>query len=305
MVSLVTSGLRTSLLPFPNEKSPQATIFWILRIAVGMNFLFHGAWGVVGKVAWIPFFGVAGIGPDGAEVLQRLVGVMDIIFGLIALFKPTRSAILWMVIWGVWTAMLRPLTGTAWWYFFERAGNYAPPLALLLYAGWGQSIKAWIWPLPVPTLNENKIEIIKWVFRCGIAAQLISHGMYGVVEGKQLLIGHYASVGLPGPWMNPEIFLLGTGWVEIALGALVLLKPVRPALVVIMLWEVLLGLLYPISGLPVSEHPQAYLIFRTLERFGDYAAPVGLFVLMTYRPKWKVMKGTLKGNPEPAHAAGD
>lgn len=305
MATLVRHRLMATLLPSLNEKSPRATIFWILRIAVGLNFLFHGAWGVVGKVAWIPFFGVAGIGPEGAEILQRLVGVMDIILGLIALFKPTRWAILWMVIWGVWTAMLRPLTGTEWWYFFERAGNFAPPLALLIYAGGGQSIKAWIWPLPTPTLNDTKVEIMKWVLRCGIAAQLISHGMYGVVEGKQLLIDHFASVGLPGSWMNPEIFLLGTGWLEIGLGAMILLKPVRPALVVIMLWEVFLGLLYPISGLPVSEHPQVYLIFRTLERFGDYAAPVALFVLMTYRPTWKITKGTLKGNPEALPVAGD
>ena len=58
----------------------------------------------------------------------------------------------------------------------------------------------------------------------------------GAVEGKQLLIGHFAAVGLPGPWMNPEVFLLATGWAEIGLGVLVLLKPVRPALVVIMVY---------------------------------------------------------------------
>ena len=305
MTTFVKSGLRAALLPFPNESSPQSTIYWILRIAVGLNFLFHGAWGVLGKEAWIPFFGVAGIGPEGAEVLQRLVGVMDIILGLIALFRPTRWALTWMVVWGVWTAMLRPLTGTEWWYFLERAGNYAPPLALLLYAGWSQSIKAWIFPISTPTLNENKIEIIKWVLRAGIAAQLISHGMYGVVEGKLMLIGHFASVGLPGPWLNPEVFLIGTGWMEIGLGLLVLFKPLRPALVVILVWEVFLGLLYPISGLPANEHPQAYLIIRTLERFGDYAAPVGLFVLMTYRPKRQKAIVAPEGLGQPAPVAGD
>lgn len=305
MATLVSSGLRASLLLFRDEKSPETTVFWILRIAVGFNFLFHGAWGVVGREAWLPFFALAGIGPDGAEVLQRLIGVMDITLGLIALFKPSRSALLWMVIWAVWTAMLRPLTGTAWWYSLERAGNYAPPLALLLYAGWGQSVKDWIWPFSTPALTENKTEIIKWVLRLGISAQLISHGMYGVVEGKLLLIDHFASVGLPGPWMSPEIFLIGTGWLEIGLGALVLFRPVRPALVVIVLWEVFLGLMYPISGLPVSEHPQVFHIFRTLERFGDYAAPVGLFVLMTYRPTWKLVKWNLKGNTELAPVAGD
>ena len=305
MTTLAISGLRTSLLPHAKEKSPESTIFWILRIAVGLNFLFHGAWGLVGKVAWIPFFGVAGIGPEAAEILQRLVGVMDVTLGLIVLFKPTRWAILWMVIWGVWTAMLRPLTGTAWWYFFERAGNFAPPLALFLYAGGGQSIKGWLLPFSTPVLTGNKIEIVKQVLKFGIAAQLFAHGLYGVLEGKQLLIDHFASVGLPGPWMNPEIFLISTGWVEIGLGALILIKPLRPVLAVILVWEVFLGLLFPISGLPITEHPPSYLIFRTLERFGDYAAPVALFVLMTYRPTWMKMRELFKSRTQLSPVAGE
>ena len=44
-------------------------IFWVLRIAISLNFLFHGAWGVVGKEAWFPLFDVAGIGPGDAAVL--------------------------------------------------------------------------------------------------------------------------------------------------------------------------------------------------------------------------------------------
>ena len=82
-------------------------------------------------------------------------------------------------------------------------------------------------------------------------------------------------------------------------------KPLRPALVVILVWEVFLGLLYPISGLPVNEHPQVYLIIRTLERFGDYAAPVALFVLMTYRPKRQQTKMGPEGLNQPAAVAGD
>ena len=261
-------------------------ILWVLKIACGLNFLFHGAWGVVGKEAWIPFFAFAGIGEETGAILQRLVGVMDIILGLIVLFMPTRWAILWIFIWAVWTASLRPLTGSAWWYFLERSGNYGPPLAFFIYAGWGKTVKDWIRPIQTFTLTVNKIELIKWVLRWSIAVQLIAHGLYGVLETKPLLIGHYAAVGLPGPWMDPESFLIATGWVEIGLGALILLKPIRAAVALIIVWEVFIGLLYPISGLPVTEHPQVYLIFRTLERFGDYAGPFGLLLLMTYGPKW-------------------
>ena len=296
---------------WPKDITLDTAILWVLKIAVGLNMLFHGAWGVVGKEDWIPFFAFAAIGAESAEVLQRLVGVMDITLGLIVLFMPTRWAILWILIWTVWTASLRPLTGSAWWYFFERSGNYGPPLALFLYAGWGKTVKDWLMPIRAFTLTVNKIEAIKWVLRWSIAVQLITHGLYGVVEAKPLLIGHFAAVGLPGSWMDPETFLMTVGWIEIGMGALILLKPVRAAVALIIVWEVFVGLLYPISGLPVTEHPQAYLIFRTLERFGDYAGPFGLLLLMIYGPKWKEAKGkaadrpAAPGLPAPAAAASD
>jgi hypothetical protein len=50
-----------------------------------------------------------------------------------------------------------------------------------------------------------------------------------------------------------------------------------------LIWKLFTELLYPISGLPVSENPQRFYIFETVERFGDYGAPAGLFVLMSYR----------------------
>ena len=276
---------RAFLVEWPRDISVSTAILWVLKVAVGLNMLFHGAWGIVGKEAWIPFFAFAGIGEESAVYLQRLVGVMDVTLGLIVLFAPTRWALAWIIIWTVWTASLRPLTGSAWWYFLERSGNYGPPLAFLIYAGWGRSVADWLRPIQSFTLTVNKIEAIKWVLRCSIAVQLISHGFYGVIEGKQLLIGHFASVGLPGTWMDPESFLIAIGWSEIALGALILLKPFRAAVLLVIAWEVFLGLLFPISGLPQSEHPQAYLIFRTLERFGDYAGPFGLLLLMSYRPR--------------------
>ena len=262
-------------------------IYWVLRIACGLNFVFHGAWGIVGKADWIPFFGFANIGVETAWVLQPWVGVMDISLGLFVLFAPTRWVLLWMVVWAIWTASLRPLTGSAWWYFLERAGNYGPPLALLLYSGWGKSVMDWVMPLRQPVLTRAKINIIMWVLRVSIGAQLITHGLYGVVERKQILLDHFDSVGLPGGLMDPGSFLVTVGWIEISAGLLILLRPVRAVVALVVLWEVFLGLLYPISGLPASDHPQAYLLFRTMERFGDYAGPFGLLLLLAFGPMWK------------------
>ena len=45
---------------WPRDIPLDTAILWVLKIACGLNFLFHAAWGVVGKEAWIPFFAFAG-----------------------------------------------------------------------------------------------------------------------------------------------------------------------------------------------------------------------------------------------------
>ncbi len=52
----------------------------------------------------------------------------------------------------------------------------------------------------------------------------------------------------------------------------------------VILYELFIGLLYPISGLPETEHASIYQVFRFLERFGDYAGPLALLYLMSIRP---------------------
>jgi len=253
-------------------------IFWVLRVSAAMNFIFHGFWGVLGRESWLRFFAFAGIGEEAAYPLMALIGVVEIAAGLVVLFMPlrfmpARAALLFMVIWGLWTAELRPLTGSAWWYFLESAGYYGPPLALLLWVGWGNSIKDWFTGVATPALSQDKVEIIKWTLRLSIGAYLITHGAYGAIEGKLFLIGHFASVGLPGPLTDPETFLFATGVFEMALGALVLASPMRPILVFVLVWKVFTELLFVTSGLPTIEHDSAFHMLSTLERFGMYGAP--------------------------------
>ena len=132
-------------------------------------------------------------------------------------------------------------------------------------------------------MTQNKIEIIKWTLRLTIGAYLITHGAYGAIEGKLFLIGHFASVGLPGPLTDPESFLFAIGVFEMALGALVLISPMWPILVIVVVWKVFTELLFVTSGLPAIEHAQAFHMISTLERFGMFGAPAGLFLLTIYR----------------------
>ena len=251
----------------------QTRLHWILRIGTGANFIGHGAFGIITKDAWLPYFAVANIGPETAYPLMRLIGLMDIGLGLMILITPRRSVILWLAIWGLWTALLRPLAGQGWWELLERGGNYGVPFAFLILSGWGRTTGDWFGRIREQVANEVTIENLKLILRVSIALLLIGHGGFGAFMHKQLLLDHYASIGITDSLVNPEALGIILGWFEITLGMAVLIKPFRALLIVIFFWKVATELLYPISGT---------LIFEFIERAGSYAAPLALFVLMTY-----------------------
>jgi hypothetical protein len=121
-------------------------LFWLLRLAAGLEFVGHGAFGIITKAAWVPYFELIGIPERWAYRLMPLVGGVDIFLGLLVLLKPLRLVLLYMAIWGFWTAALRPLAGEPAWELIERAPNYLIPCALLYLRGLPRPIdwKAWL-----------------------------------------------------------------------------------------------------------------------------------------------------------------
>ncbi|MEK7516192.1 MAG: hypothetical protein AAB562_01195, partial [Patescibacteria group bacterium] len=76
-------------------------------------------------------------------------GGMDIALATLVLIKPMRPALLWMVFWGFWTALIRPLVGMPIWDFVERSANWGAPLALLLLLGGLPKTFFWFKPAAV------------------------------------------------------------------------------------------------------------------------------------------------------------
>ncbi len=106
---------------------------WILRIAVAGEFIGHGVFAIQGKKEWVGWFGKFGVNDPGlATQLLFWIGLIDIALAVLVLVKPWRPALLWMVIWGFWTALLRPLVGMPVWDFIERWANWGAPLALMI-----------------------------------------------------------------------------------------------------------------------------------------------------------------------------
>ena len=119
-------------------------IEWVLRIAVAGEFVGHGVFALEGKKDWLGWFAKFGIADAGvAAKLLFIVGLIDIALAILVLIKPVRIALLWMVFWGFWTALVRPLVGLPVWDFVERWANWGAPLALLLMQGSPKSFKEW------------------------------------------------------------------------------------------------------------------------------------------------------------------
>src|SRR5271156_5466966 len=117
--------------PFQQEEK----VHYTLRLAVAMCFIGHGAFGIITKPIWCNYFAVFGVGKNTALVLMPWLGSFDILLGIIMLVYPMRAIPMWLVLWGLITASLRPLSGEPFAELIERAGNFGAPLTLLLLAG--------------------------------------------------------------------------------------------------------------------------------------------------------------------------
>lgn len=123
----------------------QKIIEWVLRIAIAGSFLGHGMFALQGKEGWFKYFNAVGINnSETILALLLLIGILDVILAVLVLIKPIRIALLWMAIWGLWTAMIRwPIGPDPIWDFVERWANWGAPLALLFLIGWPKNWQEW------------------------------------------------------------------------------------------------------------------------------------------------------------------
>lgn len=248
---------------------------WVLRVTTALCFIGHGAWGVITKAGWVPLFTAVGIPEDIAWQLMPVIGVVDIIAGLSILVYPTRVILVWMLLWATWTALLRPISGTPGpWEFFERAGNIAPPLMLLVLSGSSRTLTQWF-TFSV-TMTEARLRQVFLIGRIAVALLLIGHGAFGAFVHKQLLIDHWASVGIA----IDLPMLIAIGWFEILLGVLVFVFPIAPLLWFVLVWKLLTEFLYVTHGGPLN-------IFEFVERAGDYGLPIAMLLVLSARKRAK------------------
>jgi hypothetical protein len=243
-------------------------VHWILRVGAAMCFIGHGAFGILTKAAWIPFFGVVGIPEKWAWALMPVVGTIDVAAGIALLLVPVPAVLVYMSTWALWTAMLRPLSGDNVWETLERAGNYGVPFAFLILAGGRQALGDWLAPITQRAIPGSQLERVALVLRVTTALLLLGHGALGAFVQKPLLAAHYATLGL-----NASIVpVIGT--LEIAAAVAVLLRPSVVLLAIVAIWKIATESLFVVAGDPIWEF---------IERGGSYAAPIALAVIVAYQ----------------------
>jgi hypothetical protein len=265
--------------------------FDVLRVAAAMCFIGHGAFGLIGKAAWVPYFRVVGIGAGWAFELMPIIGFVDVLLGLSLLLWPTKAACAYMAVWGLWTAMLRPLAGQGIPEALERAGNYGVPLALLLIGLDAFPRGGWFGRMEPQALDADAASRIAWILRLTTATLLLGHGLLAAT-GKPLLLLHLFTLGFGnGDLAVTATMLARQGAFEIVLALAVLIAPGRGLLLFAFAWKVGTELLFPWAGDSLWEF---------VERGGSYGAPLALMLLAGARIPRQERPEPLTSTPAPA-----
>ncbi|WP_426586798.1 hypothetical protein [Mucilaginibacter sp. R-33] len=250
-------------------------IYFTLRLAVIMCFIGHGAFGIITKQIWCNYFGVFGIGKEMAYALMPYVGTVDILMGISMLVYPTRAVAAWLVVWGLATASMRPLSGEPFAEFIERAGNYGAPFVLLLIqGGFPTGRKQWFTRMDDSvSINADTLhKVVTWL-KVFAFMLLIGHGWLNLIQ-KQGLLNQYHALG----FADPAKAALIVGLFEVLAAFAVLIRPFKNVLLVFIIWKISSELFYP-----------KYEMFEWIERGGSYGILLALWFALKKAPAGSIL----------------
>ena len=115
----------------------------------------------------------------------------------------------------------------------------------------------------------NNSKAVELVLRIAVAGEFIGHGVFAL-QGKKDWVGWFAQFGVVDTGLAAQL-LFFIGVTDIALALLILIKPIRIALLWMAFWGFWTALLRPIVGMPVWDF---------VERWANWGAPLALLLLM-------------------------
>ena len=111
-------------------------------------------------------------------------------------------------------------------------------------------------------------KIIEWILRIGVAGEFLGHGVFAL-QGKPQWVGWVQELsGLDAS--SAAMLMTVVGVMDVLLAILVLVKPMRIALLWMAFWGFWTALVRPLVGEPIWDF---------VERWANAAAPLALYFL--------------------------
>ncbi|CAE7219431.1 agtpbp1, partial [Symbiodinium sp. KB8] len=100
------------LLALQMSGAVMTTVAWMLRASVAATFAGHGALAFGVNDKWLKYMSVAGFSASTSRQLMPVIGVVDMVVAALALWPSVDPALFaWAALWGISTALMRPLAG--------------------------------------------------------------------------------------------------------------------------------------------------------------------------------------------------
>ncbi|OGN14415.1 MAG: hypothetical protein A3J47_03175 [Candidatus Yanofskybacteria bacterium RIFCSPHIGHO2_02_FULL_43_22] len=110
---------------------------------------------------------------------------------------------------------------------------------------------------------------VEWVLRIAVAGEFIGHGVFAL-QGRQAWIDWFSIFGISDANLAAQL-LFFIGLTDVILALLILIKPVRLALLWMAFWGFWTALMRPIAG---------DSIFEFIERWANWGAPLALLLIV-------------------------
>ncbi len=110
-------------------------------------------------------------------------------------------------------------------------------------------------------------KLISWILRIAVAGEFIGHGVFALQQ-KAGWIKYFEAVGISADQAMTLMPLIGA--MDIALALLILVRPIRIALLWMTFWGFWTALLRPIGGDPIWDF---------IERWANWGAPLALLLM--------------------------
>lgn len=111
--------------------------------------------------------------------------------------------------------------------------------------------------------------IAEWVLRIAVAGEFVGHGVFAL-QGKKDWVGWIGQLtGVESGTAAGLLFLVGL--MDLAVAAIVLVKPIRAVLLWAAFWGFWTALVRPMVGLPVWDF---------IERWANWGAPLALLLMV-------------------------